>query len=1371
MKISILQKPFLFSFIILVGIGGLEYADYKSDQKLLNSQQWVHHTEQVIYQSDILFSTARDMETAPKAFIITNDSSFLRPLFAAQKMAFVYISRLRQLTLDNPSQQQRIDSLAFYMHKCFDFSFRMVELRSKQGSASAIAYANNREGKYYNGHISQIINRIQQEEGILLKLRKLTNERSIAVFNYFSVATYVLIVGFTILLLIITGKYLIQIKEKERRAAELVIANKELLYQNEEKGKRAAELVVANKELLFQNEEKEKQVGEKENRAAELAIANKELLYQNEEKGKRAAELVIANKELLYQNEEKEKRAAELVIANDELLFQNEEKENRAAELAIANHELSYQNEEKGKRAAELVIANKELSYQNNEKGKRAAELVIANEELLYQNEEKEKRAAELVIANKELSYQNEEKGKRAAELIIANKELSYQNEEKGKRAAELVIANKELSYQNDEKGKRAAELSKANRLYAFLSQINQNILHIKNEQTLFQTVCQIAIEYGKFKIAWVGIFDNLTNNIAIANQIGIVDEDTQYFNNVPLKADGPNHHALRTAKYYICNDILNAPELEDWKPLAVKRSIRSCMILPIKKCGKVIGLYNLYAEEPNFFKKEEIEMLVEVTGDISFALDLFEKEKVHRQMQELVVQNEKRFRALIEKSADMITLSTADGDLIYVSASVTNGLGYSAEDIMHTSVFNIIHPDSISEMKENRDKILPTPGKSFYYQQRRKHKNGSWIWCEGTLTNMLHEPGINAMVSNFRDISQKKITEAQQEFDRNNLDALINNTNDLMWSVDRDFNIITSNQPFDDILKLTSGKAIEKGFNVLDVTYSAEQSKPHKELYERAFTGESFTEIIYNEPPVNSWTEISYYPIRKGDEIVGTACHSHDITERKKAEATLKQSENRLKESQAVAQLGNWELDFATNIAIWSEEHCRIYGLSPGEYKQTYDSWLSFIHPDDLNHVETSLNESRKTQNDIVLNHRIILKDGSLKHIHAESKFEFDKNGKPVGLYGIAHDVTATKIAEENLKQSESSLKKAQAIAHIGNFEIDMVDNSEVWSDEMYQILKIEKEHRPETKSFSSFIHPDDLPSCREAFNSLKDASMDYRLIRSDGVLRYANSEWRFEFDRNKKPVRLYGVLQDITERKLAEIERAKLANDMMLRNTELEQFGYIISHNLRAPVANIIGASGALNDPDLSIEDKEILNRGINISVSKLDNVVKDLNHILEVKGEINDTKEIVHFSTLADDIKFSIQNLIDKYNIEIRYDFSELNEFLTVRAYLYSIFYNLISNSIKYRRQQVHCIIKIESRLVKNKLELTFTDNGMGIDLKKSGEDVFGLYKRFHTYIEGKGMGLFMVKTQIETLGGKVSIQSAENVGTEFKIEFDL
>ncbi|MFV5687897.1 response regulator [Flavobacterium sp. ZT3R25] len=228
------------------------------------------------------------------------------------------------------------------------------------------------------------------------------------------------------------------------------------VQQAEEKEKRAAELAIANKELAYQNDEKEK-------RAAELGIANKELAYQNDEKEKRAAELGIANKELAYQNDEKEKRAAELGIANKELAYQNDEKEKRAAELGIANKELAYQNDEKEKRAAELGIANKELAYQNDEKEKRAAELGIANKELAYQNDEKEKRAVELSFANKELSNQAEELQIQQEELRQLNEELEQQAQDLKQQQEELQMTNEELEEQTQslEEKNKEVEASK----------------------------------------------------------------------------------------------------------------------------------------------------------------------------------------------------------------------------------------------------------------------------------------------------------------------------------------------------------------------------------------------------------------------------------------------------------------------------------------------------------------------------------------------------------------------------------------------------------------------------------------------------------------------------------------------------------------------------------------------------------------------------------------------------------------------------------------------------------------------------------------------------------------------------------------------
>ncbi len=244
---------------------------------------------------------------------------------------------------------------------------------------------------------------------------------------------------------------------------------------------------------------------------------------------------------------------------------------------------------------------------------------------------------------------------------------------------------------------------------------------------------------------------------------------------------------------------------------------------------------------------------------------------------------------------------------------------------------------------------------------------------------------------------------------------------------------------------------------------------------------------------------------------------------------------------------------------------------------------------------------------------------------------------------------------------------------------------------------------------------------------------------------------------------------MRDLTKEKKAEGERVKMISDIVQRNRDLEQFTFIVSHNLRAPTANIIGFTNNLQNEILSPEQNELL-QGLSTSVTKLDAVIKDINTILQVNREVGEKKETVIFSKLVNDITVSIGNLIDKHSVLIKTDFSQVDKFYALKVYMYSIFYNLISNSIKYSKPNEHPLIEISSKKENGKIILTFKDNGLGIDIKSKSDKIFGLYNRFHLHVEGKGMGLFMVKTQVESLGGKITIKSEPNIGTEFTIVFE-
>jgi signal transduction histidine kinase/CheY-like chemotaxis protein len=253
MKINIVQKVSFFFFFILAGNVIVGFFIYQSHKKLSDSEQWVKHTEQVISLSDKILLLGVDLETASRGFIITNDSSFLEPLYSAEKIIFINIGNLRQLTQDNPGQQKRLDSLNFYIQKRLEFSLQSVDLRSKKGLAAAIANTSTKKGKIYTDRIRQITNDIQNEETTLLNQRRQSSDLFAARFNWVIMCMFLLIAIFTILLLIATIKNFIHSREKEKRAAELLIAHEEINSQSDEIAAQNEEYQQINEELNLTN--------------------------------------------------------------------------------------------------------------------------------------------------------------------------------------------------------------------------------------------------------------------------------------------------------------------------------------------------------------------------------------------------------------------------------------------------------------------------------------------------------------------------------------------------------------------------------------------------------------------------------------------------------------------------------------------------------------------------------------------------------------------------------------------------------------------------------------------------------------------------------------------------------------------------------------------------------------------------------------------------------------------------------------------------------------------------------------------------------------------------------------------------------------
>jgi signal transduction histidine kinase len=236
-------------------------------------------------------------------------------------------------------------------------------------------------------------------------------------------------------------------------------------------------------------------------------------------------------------------------------------------------------------------------------------------------------------------------------------------------------------------------------------------------------------------------------------------------------------------------------------------------------------------------------------------------------------------------------------------------------------------------------------------------------------------------------------------------------------------------------------------------------------------------------------------------------------------------------------------------------------------------------------------------------------------------------------------------------------------------------------------------------------------------------------------------------------------------------ENELASLLKSAQNRNKNLESFLYIVSHNLRTHTGNLQSMLGFYKEAKQYEEQAEILSF-INSISTKLNATIGHLAEIVKIDRDAEDgmdSKKIpLRLETIFKDVLAALQCNIKSSNAFINHDFSKCQDVYYLPAYLESIFHNLLTNSIKYRDRNRQVIINCESKIEDGYSYITFEDNGLGMDLEKYGHKVFGLYETFHQNADSHGVGLYVTRVQIESLGGTISVQSTLSQGTKFTIK---
>jgi PAS domain S-box-containing protein len=271
----------------------------------------------------------------------------------------------------------------------------------------------------------------------------------------------------------------------------------------------------------------------------------------------------------------------------------------------------------------------------------------------------------------------------------------------------------------------------------------------------------------------------------------------------------------------------------------------------------------------------------------------------------------------------------------------------------------------------------------------------------------------------------------------------------------------------------------------------------------------------------------------------------SEDITQRKRTEEALRRSEAYLAEGQRLAKTGSWAVDPKTEKCIyWSEEMRQIFGLDPQRSNlPDREEFLRLVHPEDRDRFNEEVDKALRTKADVVQDYRIVLPDGTVKHIHAIGHLVLDETGNIIECVGTDMDVTERKRAEQQLRRSEADLLEAQRISQTGSWKHDVLSGTVIVSPEVFRIFGVKPDEDTSTTEFwLSRNHPDDQKRIRELFERSEiektDYEADYRIVLPDGAIKHLHAVGHPILNGSGELVEFIGTVMDITERKKAESE-----------------------------------------------------------------------------------------------------------------------------------------------------------------------------------------------------------------------------------------
>lgn len=588
-------------------------------------------------------------------------------------------------------------------------------------------------------------------------------------------------------------------------------------------------------------------------------------------------------------------------------------------------------------------------------------------------------------------------------------------------------------------------------------------------------------------------------------------------------------------------------------------------------------------------------------------------------------------------------------------------------------------------------------------------------------------------------------------------MQALLENTHQGFILIDRDYRVQAMNTEIQKIHQRHFQRALQAGQPVLDA-FDARTLNELLPLMQSALQGQRVIQNFHFAIPAADprWYRCSLVPVQAQaeDPVQGLTLSFQDMTAEIRAQIALEQSNALIDSVFDATDTGICVTDDRGFFVRVNEGYCNIYGYRADEMLGEH---FTLVVMAEQKQMATELHDAFIAgAEEIPGEWKVQRKDGRFIDIFASARLLINPDGS-------RFKVTTVRDISDS-KKYRDLLNDTQQASGVGGWELDLIHQTLQWTPEVYAIYGLKPGTPVSLEQSLAYFAEEARHKIEQAVQQAQEKGdpfdMELAFVNASGQNIWVRTTCK-PIRVYNKTVKLFGTFQDVTQRHLAEEDKLRLIDELTHKNEDLKQFTYIISHNLRAPVANLLGLVSLLQDEQV---ESEIL-QSISRSASKLDEVIQDLNLILSMRRE--DQGHLYQEVDLELELSTAMQSLTapGEHLPEIHADLG-VTRVLTIRSYLQSILFNLLSNAIKYASPKRPLQIQVRSWKDNRYIYLSVQDNGRGFDPSQAPQ-LFRLYKRLHPQIAGKGLGLYLVKTQAEALGGGVDVSSSEDQGSCFTV----